>query len=62
MELKYLETFQRIVQEGGFAKAAASLNYTQSAITFQVAQLEQELGTQLFEKVGRRMVLTKAGE
>ena len=43
MELKYLETFQRIVQEGGFAKAAASLNYTQSAITFQVAQLEQKI-------------------
>ena len=47
MELKYLETFQRIVKEGGFAKAAASLNYTQSAITFQVAHLEQELGTQI---------------
>lgn len=62
MELKYLQTFQRVVQEGGFAKAAASLNYTQSAITFQIGQLEQELGAQLFEKVGRRMVLTKAGE
>ncbi len=62
MELKYLQTFQRVVQEGGFTKAAASLNYTQSTITFQIGQLEQELGVRLFDKVGRRMVLSKAGE
>ena len=62
MELKYLQTFQRIVQEGGFTKAALSLNYTQSAITFQISQLEQELGARLFEKIGRHMVLSKAGE
>lgn len=62
MELKYLQTFQKVVQEGGFARAAASLNYTQSAITFQIGQLEQELGLRLFDKVGRRMVLNKAGE
>lgn len=43
-------------------KAAEKLNYTQSAITFHVQQLEQELSAQLFEKLGRRMVLTKAGE
>lgn len=62
MELKYLQTFLTIVEEGGFSKAAAKLNYTQSTITFQVGQLEQELSARLFEKIGRRMVLTKAGE
>lgn len=62
MELKYLQTFMTIVEEGSFTKAADKLNYTQSTITFQVGQLEQELSAQLFEKVGRRMVLTKAGE
>ena len=62
MELKYLQTFRTIVEEGSFSKAADRLNYTQSTITFQMGQLEQELSAKLFEKVGRRMVLTKAGE
>lgn len=62
MDLKYLATFKAIVTEGGFSKAAEALNYTQSTITFQMQQLEQELSIQLFEKIGRRMVLTKAGE
>lgn len=62
MELKYLQTFRTIVDEGGFSKAAEKLNYTQSTITFQVSQLEQELSASLFEKIGRKMVLTKAGE
>jgi len=62
MELKYLQTFKTIVEEGGFSKAAKKLNYTQSTITFQVGQLEQELSAELFEKAGRKMVLTKAGE
>lgn len=43
-------------------KAAERLNYTQSTITFQIGQLEQELSTKLFERIGRKMVLTKAGE
>lgn len=62
MELKYLYTFRTIVEEGGFNKAARKLNYTQSTITFQVNQLEEELSVRLFEKIGRKMVLTKAGE
>lgn len=62
MDLKYLYTFRSIIDEGGFNKAAQKLNYTQSTITFQMNQLEQELSTCLFEKIGRKMVLTKAGE
>ena len=62
MELKYLQTFRTIIEEGGFSKAAEKLNYTQSTITFQIGQLEQELSVVLFEKIGRKMVLTKAGE
>lgn len=62
MELKYLQTFRVITEEGSFSKAAEKLNYTQSTITFQVGQLEQELGVQLFERIGRKMMLTKAGE
>lgn len=62
MDLRYLQTFKEIVQQGSFSKAAQKLAYTQSTITFHVDQLEKELDTALFEKVGRRMVLTKAGE
>lgn len=62
MEFKFLNTFRTIVDEGSFTKAAEKLNYTQSTITFQIGQLEQELSASLFEKIGRKMVLTKAGE
>ena len=62
MDLKYLETFKTIIEEGSYARAADKLGYTQSTITFQVQQLEQELSIKLFEKIGRRMQLTKAGE
>ena len=62
MELKYLHTFKTIIEEGSFTKAAKKLNYTQSTITFQIGQLEKELAVKLFERVGRQMVLTKAGE
>lgn len=62
MELKYLRTFQTIIEEGSFSKAAEKLNYTQSTITFQIGQLEKELSVKLFEKAGRRMLPTKAGE
>ncbi len=62
MELKYLQTFKTIVSEGNFTKAADKLNYTQSTITFQMKQLEQELFVKIFEKIGRNMILTKAGQ
>lgn len=62
MDLKYLNTFRTIVNEGSFSKAADRLSYTQSTITFQIGQLEQELGVPLFEKIGRKMQLTKAGK
>lgn len=62
MDIKYLQTFKTIVNEGNFTKAAAKLNYTQSTITFQMKQLEEEMSVQIFEKIGRNMRLTKAGK
>ncbi len=62
MELKYLTTFKTIAEEGSFTAAAEKLHYTQSTITFQIDQLEQELSVRLFEKIGRKMVLTSAGK
>ncbi len=62
MELKYLNTFKTIIEEGSFSAAAEKLNYTNSTITFQISQIEAELSATLFEKVGRKMVLTSAGK
>lgn len=59
---KNLITFKTILEAGSFQKAADRLNYTQSTVTFQVKQLEEELSLKLFEKIGRRMELTQAGK
>ncbi len=61
MELKYLQTFKTILETGSFIGAARKLSYTQSTVTFQIQQLENELSVKLFEKIGRRMVLTQVG-
>lgn len=62
MELKNLRTFLAVVDQGSYQRAAESLGYSQSTITVQIRHLEEELGVPLFERVGRRMVLTEAGE
>lgn len=61
MEIKNLYTLKTILEEGSFSAAANRLSYTQSTITFQMKQLEEELGVTLFEKIGRRMVFTQEG-
>ena len=62
MELKYLQTIRTILEAGSFQKAAEQLNYAQSTVTLQMQLLEQELSVKLFDKIGRRMVLTQAGK
>lgn len=62
MELKNLRTFQAVVDQGSYQKAADALGYTQSTVTVHIQQLEEELGVPLFQRVGRRMTLTQAGE
>lgn len=62
MKTQCLVTFKTILETGSFQKAADELGYTQSTITFQIKQLEEELSLKLFEKIGRRMELTQAGK
>ena len=62
MNTKSLVTFKTILEVGSFQKAADKLGYTQSTVTFQIKQLEEELSLKLFEKIGRRMELTQAGK
>ena len=62
MELRNMITFKTILEEGSFQNAAQKLSYTQSTVTFQMQQLEQELSIKLFEKIGRKMMLSQAGK
>lgn len=61
MNTKCLVTFKTILEMGSFQKAADKLGYTQSTVTFQIRQLEEEFSLELFEKIGRHMELTQAG-
>jgi len=62
MNTKYLTTLVTILETGSFQKAATKLNYTQSTVTAQIKQLEEEFSIKLFEKIGRQMKLTQAGK
>lgn len=62
MDIRHFRTFKSIIEEGNFSNAALKLGYTQSTVTAQIQQLEQELSIKLFEKIGRNMVLTNSGK
>jgi len=62
MDIRHFKTFKSIIEEGNFSNAAAKLGYTQSTVTAQIQQLEQELSIKLFEKIGRNMILTPLGK
>lgn len=61
MEFKQLRTFVEVAHQGGFTQAAHLLHISQSAVSKQVAQLEQNLGTPLFDRLGSQVRLTAAG-
>ena len=62
MDLSALNIFRAVVRENGVTRAAAKLNRVQSNVTTRIRQLEETLGTDLFIRDGRRLVLTPAGE
>lgn len=62
MEHRQLKSFITVARCGSFTRAAELLDYAQSSVTAQVQSLEAELGTRLFERLGRRVVLTGDGE
>lgn len=61
MELRTVTTFLRVAELQSFSKAAEQLGYSQAAVTVQIKQLEEELGTQLFERIGKHIKLTEHG-
>lgn len=62
MEIRNLTTFVRIAEVRNFSKVAEELGYSQSAVTMQIKQLEEELNVRVFERIGKRVKLTAAGE
>ena len=61
MEIKNLITFINVVELGSFTKAAEVLGYSQPTISFQIKQLEDELGCLLFERINHTITLTERG-
>lgn len=61
MEIKQLITFKVAADTLNFTQTAKKLNFAQSSVTAQIKTLEAELGTPLFERLGKRLFLTEAG-
>ena len=62
MTITQLATFLKISKTGNFTAAANELGYAQSTVTMQIKQLEEELGCELFERLGKTITLTPSGE
>lgn len=61
MELRNLITFIQVAELGSFSKTAEALGYSQSTISFQIKQLEEELGCLLFDRINHTVRLTERG-
>jgi len=62
LDLAYYRTFREVALRQSFTRAAEHLGYAQSSVTTQIQKLEKEYGVQLFERYGRGLRLTSAGE
>jgi DNA-binding transcriptional LysR family regulator len=62
MDVRQLEMFRAVAEEGGFTRAAQRLNVSQSAVSRQVKLLEEELGGLLLHRSGKGVTLTGQGE
>lgn len=61
MELRNIITFIKVTELQSFSKAALALGYSQSNITMQIKQLEQDLNCALFNRIGKKISLTEQG-
>ena len=61
LNYKHLRYFQAVAHSGNLTRAAEQLFVSQSALSVQIRKLEEWLGHDLFERQGKRLVLTEAG-
>lgn len=61
MDFKNIQTFIKVAELKSFSLAALELGYSQSAVSTQIANLEKELGTILFDRIGHKIALTANG-
>lgn len=61
LEIRHLKLVRAIADAGSVTRAASTLHLSQSAVSHQLNDLERELGTRLFDRVGKRMVPTAVG-
>ena len=62
IDISLIRTFVSAVELGGFNRAASAVHRSQSTISMQLKKLEEILGVRLFEKSGRKRILTREGE
>jgi DNA-binding transcriptional LysR family regulator len=62
MDLRHIRTFVTVAELGTVSKAASHLHVAQPALSRQLANLEDEFGVKLFDRVGRRLLLTSEGQ
>ena len=62
MDTQNLRAFLLVAESGSFSEAAKKLHLTQPAVSKRIAQLEAQLSVSLFDRIGRRISITEAGE
>ena len=62
LDSRQLKAFLMLTREGSFTRAAKELNLTQSAVSHAIKALEEDLGCRLLDRMGKKVLLTQAGE
>ena len=62
MELRHLKLIKEVAEKGSLSKAKETLFLSQSALSHQLKEMETQLGTSLFHRINKKLVLTGAGK
>lgn len=62
MEMRQLRYFLAVAEQSSFTRAAEAVHVSQPSLSVQIAAMEEEVGAPLFDRLGRRVVLTEAGQ